>query len=367
MNTLMQLKNVEVALEGKKILELEELDVHSREFLTVLGPTGAGKSTILKLMAFLIKPKLGEILWQGEKVNFPVPLHIRRLISMTFQEPLPFQGTVFENVAYGLRIRGIRGKELRVKVEETLELLGISHLKNQSAKRISGGEAQRAALARALVFHPSLLLLDEPLASLDPLTKEKLEPELYRILKQIGITCVYVTHDQEEAYFFADRIAVVDHGKILQVGTKEEVFYRPINAKVARFVGTENLIPAIVCSQENNLVSLKAMDKTLEAIAPFSPGEKVIACIRPEEITLKKDGAALEKVSARNQLPGTIVSIDSLGPVVKATLNCGFPLKVLITRRSALDLNLKPGDLVVATFKATAVHIFSEDTGGKNG
>lgn len=366
MNPLMQLKNIEVVLEKRKILEIEALDINCGEILTVLGPTGSGKSTILKLLAFLIKPRQGEIFWQGQQVYFPAPLCVRRLISMTFQEPLPFQGTVFENVAYGLRIRGVKGKELKRKVEETLELLGIEHLKNHSARRISGGEAQRMALARALVFHPLLLLLDEPLASLDPLTKDKLKPELYRILKQIGMTCVYVTHDQEEAYFFSDRIAVLDQGKILQVGNKERIFFKPSNAKVAKFVGTENLIPAVVCSQENNLVSLKVGDKTLEAIAPFPPGKKVIACIRPEEITLKKDGVALERVSARNQLPGTIISLDSFGPVAKATLDCGFTLKVLITRRSVFDLNLNPGDFVVATFKATAVHVFSEDEGEAN-
>ena len=250
MKSILRLKDVEVALGGKTILNIEELDVRPGEILAILGPTGSGKSTTLKLMAFLIKPKKGELFWQGKTVRFPAPLVVRRSISMTFQDPLPFEGTVFENVAYGLRIRGIKGKELGTRVEEALELFSISHLKNQSARKVSGGEAQRVALARSLVFRPSLLLLDEPLASLDPITKEGMIPELHKVLKQLGITCVYVTHDQEEAFALADRIAVMEQGEIIQVGTKEDVFFKPGDVRVARFVGAENLIPAVILSNE---------------------------------------------------------------------------------------------------------------------
>lgn len=367
MKAILRLKDVEVALGGKTILDIEELDVRPGEILTILGPTGSGKSTTLKLMAFLIKPKKGELFWQGKKVRFPAPLVVRRSISMTFQDPLPFEGTVFENVAYGLRIRGIKGKELRTRVEEALELFSISHLKHQSAKKVSGGEAQRVALARSLVFRPSLLLLDEPLASLDPITKEGMIPELHKVLKQLGITCVYVTHDQEEAFALADRIAVMEQGEIIQVGTKEDVFFKPGDVRVARFVGAENLIPAVILSNEEGLVTMKAQGKTLEAVAPFPQGTGVVACIRPEEITLKKDGAALDRVTARNQLPGIVLSLETLGPVIKVSLDCGFQIKALITRRSASDLNLKPGDAIFATFKATAVHVIPEVKGGTNG
>jgi len=363
MNAVLLLKNVEVTQGGKRTLEIPELDVRKGEILVILGPTGSGKSTTLKLMAFLIKPQRGEVFWQGEKVHFPAPLSVRRSISMTFQDPLPFEGSVFENVAFGLKIRGIKGEDLRVRVEEILELLSIAHLKDKSAKRISGGEAQKVALARALIFHPSLLLLDEPLASLDPLTKKQLESELYRVLKQLGITCVYVTHDQEEALSLADRIAILDRGRILQIGAKEEVFFKPNDVKVARFVGVENLIPAEISANEEGLATMEAMGKTLEAVTPFPPGARVIACIRPEEVTLKKDGVGVEKISARNQLSGKVLSLETLGPVIKVSLDCGLQIKVLITRRSASDLSLKPGDTVLASFKATAVHVIPEDEG----
>lgn len=364
---LISLKGIQMTIEKREVLNIESLDVLSGETLAVLGPTGSGKTTLLKVMAFLAKPTRGEIFWKGEKIKFPASLSIRRSISMAFQDPLFFGGSVFENISYGLRVRGKKGKELKKKVEEILELFSISHLKFQEARKVSGGEGQKVALARSLVFSPSLLLLDEPLSSLDPLTKEEIIIELKRGIKNFGITCVFVTHDKEEAFAMADRIAVIEKGKILQLGLNSEVFFQPRNLKVARFVGAENLFPALVESNQGGLASLQIPGGTLETVSKILPGKRVIVCIRPEDITLGKDGEAHERITARNRLKGKVMELESTGPVVKVKVDCGIPLKAIITRQSSMDLNLQPGDEVWATFKATACHLIPMEKGERDG
>ncbi len=364
---LLSLKGIRMKIENREVLNIESLEVLSGETLAVLGPTGSGKTTLLKVMAFLLKPTRGEIFWKGEKIKFPAPLSLRRSISMAFQDPLFFEGSVFENISYGLKIRGMRGKELKKRVEEILDLFSISHLKYQEARRVSGGEGQKVSLARSLVFSPSLLLLDEPLSSLDPLTKEEITLELKQGIKSLGITCVFVTHDQEEAFAMADRIAVMEKGNILQLGSKSEVFFQPRDLKVARFLGAENLFPAVVESNREGLASLRTSCGFLEAVSEIPQGKKVIVCLRPEDITLGKDGETHERITARNRLKGRVLELESAGPVVKVKVDCGIPLKAIITRQSSLDLNLQPGDEVWATFKATACHLIPMEKGERDG
>ncbi|MCR4429017.1 MAG: ABC transporter ATP-binding protein [Caldiserica bacterium] len=364
---LISLKDIGVKVGKREFLEIENLDVLPGETLAILGPTGSGKTTLLKLLAFLIRPFKGEMFWKEEKIQYPVPLSIRRSVSMAFQDTLFFEGSVLENVSYGLRIRGIKGREMNKRVEEVLELFSISHLKNQEARKVSGGEGQKVALARSLVFSPSLLLLDEPFSSLDPLTKEEIILELKRGIKNFQITCIFVTHDQEEAFALADRIAVIDRGRILQIGNKCEVFFRPLNLRVARFVGVENLFPALIVENREGLVSLKTSNWFIEAVSDLSPGKIVTACIRPEDIILGKDGKTHERTTARNRLKGKVIELEPAGAVVKVKVDCGITLKAIITRRSSIDLDLKPGDEVFATFKATACHLIPQEKGERDG
>ncbi len=361
MSEILRLEKILYRAGGKPILEVEELGVRQGEILTVLGRTGAGKSTLLRLMNFLIRPEKGKILWRGERVQTPVRLELRRRIAMTFQDPLLFKGSVYQNVIYGLHLRGLRGKKARQRVDEVLSILAIDHLRQRPCNKLSGGEAQRVALARSVVLRPDLLLLDEPLASLDPATKESLAREIKQVVRHFQLTCVYVTHDQGEASQVADRIAIIERGRILQVGAAEEIFYCPQNEEVAYFIRTENILKGRVLSNSEGLATIALGQEAIEAVTPYPEGNNVLVCLRPEEIVLRKDTFATASESARNRFQGRITALDYRGPVVKVHLYCGFPLVALITRRSVLDLNLKEGEKIMASFKATSLHILLKE------
>lgn len=361
MSALLQLEDLRYVQGGRTILEISALEVREGETLAILGTTGAGKSTLLRLMNFLLTPQAGIFRWQGKTVTRPVPLSLRRRVAMAFQEPLLFQGTVSQNVAYGLALRGVRGAAAQSKVDEMLRLFHIDHLRHRSTRHLSGGEAQRTALARALVIEPELLLLDEPLASLDPPTKEQLAGELKALLARGRLTCAYVTHDQEEAVAIADSVAVLENGRLEQVGTPEEIFYHPRTPFVARFVRTGNVLPGVVEHSQEGLAVIQLREIRLEAVSDIPVGRQVWICLRPEDVLLSREERTFpSRGSARNHLAGVITAMRSNGATTQVTLDCGFPLLALITRRSALDLSLSPGDRLVASFKATALHLIEE-------
>ena len=224
-------------------MDISSFLIHEGEILSLIGPNGAGKTTLLQTLSYLLKPFQGEIFFRGKKVetNHSV-LEYRRKLAMVFQEPLLFDTTVFNNVASGLKIRGMKRGEIRDRVMEQLERFGISHLSDRSARTLSGGEAQRTSLARAFALQPEILLLDEPFSSLDPPTRDSLIEDLEHILQQTRTTAVFATHDRLEALRLSDRIAVMNEGKILQIGSPEEVMNHPVNEIVASFVGVETIL-----------------------------------------------------------------------------------------------------------------------------
>ncbi len=357
---LMSCESVNVSRSGRTILDVPVFSVEEDERLAVLGPTGAGKSTLLGILDMTVRPDVGRLFWRGEDVSRAKPgSPVRRKISMAFQIPLLFKGSVYENVAYGLKLRGSSKEERDRKVYEILELFKVRNLAGADAMSLSGGEAHRVSLARSLVFGPELLLLDEPMASLDPGTKETLLTELLEILKKLKVTCVYVTHSREEAFVVADRLAIMDSGRIVQVGTPEDVFYQPATANIAAFVGTGNILPGRILSASDGLALVETGDVIIEAISDLPPESEVTVCIRPEEIFIEDaaKGKRTGRASARNRLVGEVGEITILGPVVNITVDCGVELKVLITRRSMEDLRIEVGMEVTAGFKATSVHI----------
>jgi tungstate transport system ATP-binding protein len=357
---LMSCENVKVVRSGRTILDAPALDIEKGEILVVLGTTGAGKTTLLNVLDLSVRPDAGNVKWNGEDIKGAnLGSAIRRKVSMAFQTPLLFRGTVFDNVAYGLKIRGYARPEIDKKVESTLRMFGIENLSGANAASLSGGEAHRASLARAIVFEPELLLLDEPMASLDPGTKEHLLKEVAAILKRLGITCVYVTHSREEAYGVADRLAVIEDGRIAQTGTVDEIFYKPATPDLAIFIGTENVLKGKVIEQNGGLAVIDISGAKVEALTEAPVGENVTVCIRPEEVFVKMSttGSAASNDSARNRLAGRVEQVDVLGATAKITIDCGFPLKALITRRSMEEMDIGPGVMVIAGFKATSAHV----------
>jgi tungstate transport system ATP-binding protein len=326
----------------------------------IIGPSGSGKTTLMRMIDLLDNPTDGTIVINGVMAtkDKKQQLEIRRKMGMVFQKPIVLSTTVFENVSYGLRFRGVKGEELKSRVMEALDLVGLSGYEERYAPTLSGGEMQRVAIARSMVTRPEVLLLDEPTANLDPASTEKIEELIRTINARIGTTIIISTHDLDQGQHIAHRIAVVIGGMITQAGTPEEVFHKPVNSEIARFVGLENIIGGTINKSEDGLISISSHGKEIEAVSRDRVGNQVFISIHPDDITLHS-GTDFEKnkTSARNCIIGTVTVTTLSGPFVLVTLDCGFPLKVIVTRRSVEDLGIQPGKEMQACFKASAVHV----------
>jgi len=355
---ILEAKALEVRRDNSLILDIPHLRVEDKEVLALVGPNGAGKTTLLLTLALLYTPSAGEIKFEGKSISYGKGLiNLRRRFAVVFQEPLLFDTSVYENVASGLRVRGIRGRELKQRVFTWLEQFGIAHLAKRAARTLSGGEAQRVTLARALVLNPNILFMDEPFASLDPPTRERLIRDMERIVHETKITTVFVTHDRSEALQLAHRIGVMHQGRIIQIGSPERVINYPADEVVANFIGIESILPGRVMVFNHETFLVDVQGKKIEVAGEAQVGDEVFLCIRPEEVTLLGSGLASLPSSARNTFPGRVIQIGFIGPYCKVTLDCGFPLVAYITKKSLGILHLDIGREVVASFKATAIHV----------
>ncbi len=359
---LLNIEELQVKRGGSLVLDIPVFSVETGEFLSLIGPNGTGKSTLLLTLACLIKPHHGCLSFHGRKImDSKAVTDYRRQVSVVFQESLLFDTTVFENVASGLKIRGLSHKAREPIVEKCLDRFGITHLGSRSARKLSGGEAQRTSLARAFATDPEIIFLDEPFSSLDPPTREGLIVDLIRILKETKTTALMATHDQSEALRLSDRLAVMNGGKIIQIGPCAEVVNHPVNEFVASFIGVETLLNGTVTTCRNGVVTVDVSGRTIEAIGDIPPGASVTCCIRPEHVMLVKhlnQGVS----SARNNIPAKIRSIQTMGLFYKIHLDCGFPIIAYLTRSSLEELCLDRENDVIASFKATAVHLIRTQT-----
>lgn len=342
-----------------EILRGISLGVERGEVFVTIGPTGSGKTTLMRLVGLLEKPTSGDIYFGGYKVNNSekARLEIRRRMAMVSQKPAVFNATVFDNVAYGLRIRKDKSAHLRSKVSDVLETVGLSGYEKRDARTLSGGETQRVALARAMVIEPQLLLLDEPTANLDPVSTSHIENLVTDVIKKSSMTVMMNTHDMFQGQRLADRMGVLIGGEMMQTGNTREIFNAPQSLSIAEFVGVENMLSGTIATNEDGLVTLNVGGIKVEAMSKLDVGTEVCACIRPEEITLVK---TKELTSARNMFSGEITRIVVFGPFARVEIHCGLPLISLITKKSVEEMNLKTGDRVYASFKATGVHIIKK-------
>ena len=354
---ILEARDLEVERGGMIILNVPSLSIQQGEILSLIGPNGAGKTTLLQALCYLLKPFRGEISFKGERINANhSAFAYRRKLAMVFQEPLLFDTTVFENVASGLKIRGMKWQDIQRIAMEQLDRFGIGHLSHRSARKISGGEAQRTSLARAFALQPEVLLLDESFASLDPPTRESLIEDLEDVLRQTRTTTLFATHDRQEALRLSDRIAVMNKGKILQIGSPEEVMNHPVDEFVASFVGVETILTGNVIKRDGGTFVTSVSGKEIEAVGEVRLGEEVILCVRPENVVLSSSPSK-EVTSARNVFPGKVERITSLGLYQKVQLNCGFPLVAYVTKHSMESLSLREEKIMMASFKATAIHV----------
>ncbi len=353
---LLKIEDLLVRRGGTTVLEIPTLAVFQGQVLSLIGPNGAGKSTLMLTLAGLLKPARGNLLFRGEPIA-DGGFAYRRHIAMVFQDPLLFDTTVFENVASGLKIRGMGRREVGRRVPDYLERFGIGHLAKRSARKLSGGEAQRTSLARAFVTEPEIVFLDEPFSALDPPTREVLTGDLEKILRETHTTAIASTHDQTEALRLADRIAVVNRGRIAQIGSVAEVMNRPADEFVASFVGVETVLPGrVVRTTGGAFTAAVAGGREIEAVGQVEVGADVLCCIRPENVTLSIT-AASSGTSARNVFSATIRQMTRLGLFHRIRLDCGFDLVAYVTGQSLAELELKEGMPVTVSFKATAVHV----------
>lgn len=358
MQPCLELRDIVVEYVGKRVLRVPFLQVYRGEVLTLIGPNGSGKSTLVRVMGLLEKPLHGEVYFGKQRMAHRSDLlSLRRRIATVFQESLLCNATVEENVALGMKLRGVDRTERKKRTGRWMELLGISHLARRKARTLSGGEAQRTSLARAFVLDPEILLLDEPLASLDPPTRDSLLADLRAILREARTTTVFVTHDRDEALSLSSRVGVMLTGEIRQLGPPEEVFSSPATEEVARFVGVETLLPGKIIEQKEGLATVVVKGINIRVASERGPGEEVLACLRPEDVTLSWVEDPPFHSSARNQLLGSVTRLTPLGFLVRVSLNCGFPLQALVTKHACAELGLQEGKKVVASFKATAVHL----------
>ena len=302
MKKIIELKNITKSFDGEQpVLKNINLDIYDNEFLTLLGPSGCGKTTLLRLIGGFEAPDEGDVIFLGERIN-NMPPH-KRNVNTVFQKYALFPHlNVFENVAFPLREKKLPKEEIETRVREMLSLVALNGFEKRSVTRLSGGQQQRGAIARALVAHPRVLLLDEPLGALDLKLRKDMQVELKKIQKQTGITFIFVTHDQEEALSMSDTVVVMSEGKIHQIGTPVDIYNEPVNAFVADFIGESNILDGVMLSDYKVRFSgqvFECLDKG------FGKNEPVDVVVRPEDV----DIVPLEQ----GQLTGVVTSVTFMG------------------------------------------------------
>ena len=335
------------------------------EIFAIIGPSGQGKTTLLRILGLLEKPTTGDVLLEGKSIvklsdNDPV----RRRIGMVFQNPVAFKDSVYHNIALGLHYRGFGKEEIRERVLQKLDEIGLSGYEERKATTLSGGEKQRVSLARIMVTGPDILILDEPTANLDPASTEVIEDLIRHYNKKLGTTVILSTHDLIQGQRLADRVAVMMNGHFIQSATIFDVFTRPCSIDVAKFIGIGNILVGKVIRKEDGLSVILVHGVEIHAISNVPAGTNVRIAIRPEEITLHTSPDRWS--SARNVIFGTIEAVKPFGIISHVSVKSGeLTLSVQVTWQSIRELDLKPGVEAVLSFKAPSVHIMPEENGNE--
>lgn len=325
--------------------------VNDGELFTLLGPSGCGKTTTLRIIAGFEYPDEGQVFFDEEEVTYKKPYE--RGTAMVFQNyALWPHMTVFDNIAYGLKLRKLPVSEIKARVMKVLELVGLKGLEKRYPLQLSGGQQQRVALARALVVEPKVLLLDEPLSNLDAKLRLRMREEIKRLQRDLGITTIYVTHDQEEAMSLSDRIAVMNKGRILQIGHPKEIYNNPRNLFVATFIGRSTLLRGKIIGLERGFVKIDYEGGVIEGRAAegfkVGKGDKVVAIMRPEDFSIEPIS------SAYNTIEGEVLLTMFLGPFVQVRLRVGGQsIFVYVDPEnepkigSRIRIHIRPSDVIV--------------------
>ena len=317
---LIELRSISKSYDGEQVLRSIDLDIHRKEFITLLGPSGCGKTTTLRIIAGFVTPDEGDVIFDGKRIN-DLPPH-RRNVNTVFQRYALFPHlNVYENIAFGLRLSKTPDDEIKTRVTEMLNLVNLRGFEKRDVSSLSGGQQQRVAIARALINRPEVLLLDEPLGALDLKLRKDMQVELRRMQQQTGITFIYVTHDQEEALSMSDTVVVMANGEIQQIGTPEKIYNESENAFVADFIGESNIVNGTMI--EDYKVSFAGQTFACED-AGFAPNEPVDVVVRPEDIDIVPVDKAMltgevTAVTFKGDYYEIIVDIDNFKWMIETT------------------------------------------------
>ena len=343
---IVSLKDIVVDFDGQKILDGLNLDIHDKEFVTFLGPSGCGKTTTLRLIAGFLEPKSGSVFFDGKDITGLPPY--KRQVNTVFQKYALFPHlNVYENVAFGLRLKKMDEAVIKSKVLEMLEVVGLKGFERRSIGQMSGGQQQRVAIARSLVNQPRVLLLDEPLGALDLKLRKEMQLELKRLQREMDITFVYVTHDQEEALTMSDTVVVMNGGKIQQIGTPEEIYNEPKNAFVADFIGESNIVDAVML--RDFLVTFGGAEFSC-VDRGFGVNQSVQVVVRPEDIQVVPP--------MEGQLVGIVKNVIFKGVHFEMQVDCeGTQWLIHSTRACA------PGEVIGMCIGPDEIHIMARSEG----
>jgi putative spermidine/putrescine transport system ATP-binding protein len=322
---MVELQGVSKRYGEVEALQRVDLSIAKGEFVTLLGPSGSGKSTLLNLIAGMITPSSGRVVIDGRDAT-ALPTNQRGL-GMVFQNyALMPHMTVFENIAFPLQVRRMPKAEIRRRVAEVLELIQLGHVANRRPRELSGGQQQRISLARCIVYNPALILMDEPLGALDKKLREQMQLEIKRLHADLGITMLYVTHDQDEALTMSDRIVLMNGGRIEQQGAPDALYFKPETVFSAEFIGSSNLIPGTVEPATDGALGLRTALGLFPVPMPDHPvkaGEKAVLLVRPENMALTEGTEA-------TSVPGRVEDSILLGGVVRHFVRCADGTSVIV-------------------------------------
>jgi spermidine/putrescine transport system ATP-binding protein len=358
MDYVLELRGVSKSFGGTRAVDDLSLQVCRGEFLSLLGPSGCGKTTTLRIVAGFEKPSAGEVFLQGQRLGSAPPY--KRPVNTVFQQYVLFPHmSVYDNIAFGLRMKGLRKDEIRSRVTDMLKIVELSGYEARFPHQLSGGEQQRVGLARALVNEPVVLLLDEPLGALDLKVRKRMQLELKRIHREVGITFLYVTHDQEEALVLSDRVAVMNRGRLEQLDSAENIYLWPRSTYVSDFIGEVNLFTGTltpdatgemtILTAEGNVLRVDIMDQ-------LAAGTAVEVAIRPEKIHL-----STEPAQGENTFAGVVIDHAFLGPVTKYLVQLDSGKAVLVLRQNlgdAHDRLLHRGERVTISWDRIWAKVF---------
>ncbi len=350
-SSAVELKNVVKKFDEVTAVDDIDLTIGDGEFFSLLGPSGCGKTTTLRMIAGLELPTAGSVLIHGEEMGLKPPN--KRPVNTVFQNYALFPHmTVAGNIEFGLQMQKVPKEERSELIEWAINLVEMDGLSHRKQTQLSGGQQQRVALARALVNRPEVLLLDEPLGALDLKLRQQMQIELKNLQREVGITFVYVTHDQEEAVTMSDRIGVMHEGKLLQIGTPEDIYERPTTRFVADFIGRSNFLEATVAS-ENELV-LSNGDR-LQLQSDYETGESVAVTVRPERLTIEKKG---QDSANQHQLDGIVETVVYLGNAIVYTVAIDW-MHLEVRSSETSNSRYSEGDEVTVSFDPKYVSVVS--------